>query len=53
MPDQCEWKFDKSSDYYETSCEGTFCFTDDKGLKDADFKYCPYCGLEIEEAPND
>lgn len=49
----CKWKlqdedeaFD-SDKYYETECGQSFYFT--HGLKDDEYKYCPYCGKKIEE----
>lgn len=38
----CEWTWDQSHDYYETTCKHSFCFND--GKKEDMFKYCPYCG---------
>jgi uncharacterized Zn-finger protein len=48
--DTCEWDGEYSCDcnYYETSCNHNFTFIDG-GISDNNFKYCPYCGKEIEE----
>lgn len=43
----CIWKLDIWHDYFETDCGHAFCFSDDEGLKDKAFKFCPYCGNEI------
>lgn len=48
MPDKCVWTLDDLHDYYETKCGQAFTFTYTKCEKE--FKYCPYCGKEIEEA---
>jgi len=47
--EKCKWTFQESLDtYYETSCDNAFQFEVD-GMKEKRFKYCPYCGKEIEE----
>ena len=46
----CKWTFDDLDCYYETSCGQSFCFSDDReSLTQDGFKFCPYCGEEIEE----
>ena len=47
----CEWKRDEEGVYY-TSCKNQFVFMDE-GIKENEFKYCPYCGYRIEEINND
>lgn len=49
---KCIWEWDEWADYYHTSCGSDFCFSDDEGLRDVKFKYCPYCGKEILEELN-
>jgi hypothetical protein len=46
MPDKCKWTYDDDG-YYDTSCDNAFVFISDGPLEN-DFKYCPYCGREIE-----
>ena len=47
MKDKCVWEYTTNDmDYYETSCNNAFQFN--YGEKDDNFKYCPYCGKEIE-----
>ena len=48
MPGKCVWIPDDLHDYYETSCDHAFSF--EYGKREKEFKYCPYCGKEIEEA---
>lgn len=50
---RCVWDWDEWADFYHTSCESDFCFSDDMGLKDKSFKFCPYCGKKIKEVRND
>ena len=46
---KCVWKINKvfCDDYYETSCGASFRFPPKR--RSNVFKYCPYCGKEIEE----
>jgi len=49
----CMWSFDKSEDdtrCYDTSCGSGHMFIDG-GIEDNDYKFCPYCGKEIESDP--
>ena len=47
--EKCTWTYDgEYYDYYYTSCGNDFVFTEGT-IKDHGFKYCPYCGKEIEE----
>ena len=51
----CEWKLNDyfhEDDYYDTSCGETGCFMEG-GIKDNNYKYCPYCGKEIKEITPD
>ena len=45
----CKWVASESDwgDFFETTCGNTFQFTVD-GVTENQFKYCPYCGGEIE-----
>jgi len=47
---KCKWEYLNFGEiYYETECDNAFQFNDG-GLKENDyFKFCPYCGKEIEE----
>lgn len=52
MPEKkCTWKFDPSDGYYEASCGYAFYFDDASRLDpcEPEFKFCPYCGLQIKE----
>lgn len=42
----CEWIWD--NEFYDTSCNNGFQFMND-GIKENNFKYCPYCGGKIAE----
>ena len=50
--DTCKWHKDgqhmPDHDYWETSCDNMFQFKVD-GPNENSFKFCPYCGLPIEE----
>lgn len=50
---KCKWqRIDKASmgfPFYETSCEVAHFFEDGGDICESGFKYCPYCGKEIEE----
>lgn len=45
----CDWGHEDDYGIHETSCGHTFEFTTD-GVKENDFKYCPYCGKLISVA---
>lgn len=51
---KCEWKYDSyfcaDGGAWVTSCDGVHDFIWG-GPKDNDYKYCPYCGYEIEIPP--
>ena len=47
-PDICFWEYNEWDDYFETGCGECFCI--EAGiLKDNKFRFCIYCGKEIEE----
>ena len=46
-PETCSWHRWESGQY-ETSCDNVFEFTND-GIKENDFKHCPFCGGSIQE----
>lgn len=50
----CQWteQDDRFSTRYETSCGNSHVFTFGNVFGN-DFKYCPYCGCDIEEVTND
>lgn len=53
MKDKCVWQcqnFGEEYDYciYETSCDNAFSLNEGL-INDLEFKFCPYCGNEIEE----
>lgn len=45
--DVCEWKYDDSEYYFESSCDHLHIFMSD-GPKENEYKYCPYCGKKIK-----
>jgi hypothetical protein len=45
-PDVCLWGEDSDGNW-ETGCHEMFIFTDG-GVRDNDFRYCPYCGKKIK-----
>lgn len=50
----CEWEERKKYDeygVYDTSCNNTQYFSDG-GIKENEYKYCPYCGKRIVDAEN-
>lgn len=44
---RCHWR-DEDESVYSTDCGHNFYFVD-APLSEQNFKYCPYCGLQIEE----
>ena len=46
--DVCEWKYNDSEYYFESSCEHLHIFMSD-GPKENEYKFCPYCGKKIKE----
>ena len=47
MSDKCKWIYDEYHDYWDTKCGEGQIFTDG-GPKENKYRYCPYCGKEIE-----
>lgn len=47
MADKCVWTFKRhiSGNYYETECKWRI----PHFMRQTSWKYCPYCGKEIEE----
>ena len=45
--DVCEWKYNNSEYYWESSCEHLHIFMSD-GPEENEYKYCPYCGKKIK-----
>jgi len=46
-PHPCTWTQNEDG-VYETNCDNMFVFNDG-GPVENDFRYCPYCGLELKE----
>ena len=46
--DVCEWKYNDSEYYFESSCEHLHIFMSD-GPKENEYRFCPYCGKKIKE----
>jgi hypothetical protein len=46
-PKTCVWQYQEDCDYYETECGNGAVFTNG-GVKENEYKYCPYCGKKIE-----
>lgn len=44
--DVCEWKYNDSEYYFESSCEHLHIFMSD-GPKENEYRFCPYCGKKI------
>lgn len=49
MSDTCKWIYNYMIEdgVYETSCSHSF-FFDSGDVKENNFKFCPFCGKEIE-----
>ncbi len=50
---RCVWTLDSdewSGDSWDTTCDQKFQFTVGGGPVENGFKYCPYCGEDIQEA---
>ena len=45
--DVCEWKYNDTEYYWESSCEHLHIFMSD-GPEENEYKYCPYCGKKIK-----
>jgi hypothetical protein len=46
----CEWSTDEESDMWETTCGKAFVFNEDGPIANG-FKFCPFCGLSLDELP--
>lgn len=47
MNEKCEWVFDKQEGYWSNGCMN-FVSGEDINPYTSGFKFCPYCGKEIE-----
>ena len=47
--DVCEWKYNDSEYYFESSCEHLHIFMSD-GPEENEYRFCPYCGKKIKIA---
>ena len=45
--DVCEWKYNNSEYYWESSCKHLHIFMSD-GPEENEYKHCPYCGKKIK-----
>ena len=45
--DVCEWEYNDSEYYFESSCEHLHIFMSD-GPKENEYRFCPYCGKKIK-----
>ena len=45
--DVCEWKYNYSEYYFESSCDHLHIFMSD-GPKENEYEFCPYCGKRIK-----
>ena len=45
--DVCEWKYNDSEYYFESSCDHLHIFMSD-GPKENEYRFCPYCGKKIK-----
>ena len=45
--DVCEWKYNNSEYYFESSCDHLHIFMSD-GPKENEYEFCPYCGKKIK-----
>lgn len=45
--DVCEWKYNDTEYYWESSCEHLHIFMSD-GPKENEYRFCPYCGKKIK-----
>ena len=46
--DVCEWKYNDTEYYWESSCDHLHIFMAD-GPKENEYIFCPYCGKKIKE----
>ena len=47
VDDVCEWKYNASEYYWESSCDHLHIFMSD-GPKENEYGFCPYCGKKIK-----
>jgi DNA-directed RNA polymerase subunit RPC12/RpoP len=52
MNKTCKWVYEEYYDYWETECGESQQFIED-GIKENNYKYCPYCGKNIIETKGD
>ena len=45
--DVCEWKYNDTEYYWESSCDHLRIFMSD-GPKENEYDFCPYCGKKIK-----
>lgn len=45
--DVCEWEYNDSEYYFESSCKHLHIFMSD-GPKENEYRFCPYCGKKIK-----
>ena len=45
--DVCEWKYNDSEYYFESSCKHLHIFMSD-GPEENEYRFCPYCGKKIK-----
>ena len=45
--DVCEWKYNDTEYYWESSCDHLHIFMSD-GPKENEYDFCPYCGKKIK-----
>lgn len=51
MSEKCSWKYDDIGECWDTDCDRVFRFMESSDRDD--FKFCPYCGKEIEVVSDD
>ena len=50
--EKCRWVLDSFNGYHYTDCSHAFIFNEE-GAEENGFKFCPFCGKELEESVND
>ena len=45
--DVCEWEYNDTEYYWESSCDHLHIFMSD-GPKENEYEFCPYCGKKIK-----
>ena len=46
-PSVCAWVYDDTHDKHDTACGHAFQFSNDGGIIENGFIYCPWCGKRI------